>query len=209
MFTVVLTSCNRHDLLRKTLESLSTYIDSHPIKTIIIEDGEVPKPHWLAEQNFPNLGNIEWIQNDPHMGQVKSLDKAYELVTTPFIFSCEDDWEFYKTGFIESSLKILEKYPNILQVWIREQDDTNGHPVVKLPQFDCKTMQNPWGIWGGFSWNPGLRRLSDYKALGQPYSHFGQEHLVSKAYSDMGFHAAITPKGFVHHTGWTRGLPKH
>ena len=182
--TLVITSCNRYDLLAKTLESFYS-VNKYPMKEVIVVE--------------------DWDRE----GQVKAIDKAYARVKTPYIFHCEEDWFFYEGGFIEKSLAILEKYPNILQVWIREHDDTNGHPVVKLPQFDCETMQNPWGIWGGFSWNPGLRRLSDYKALGQPYSHFGQEHLVSKAYSDMGFHAAITPKGFVYHTGWSRGLPKH
>ena len=207
MYTMVLTSCNRHDLLKQTLDSFCSHVDIVPAKTIIIEDGQVSKPVEITENNYPNLGNLVWIQNEVKLGQVLSLDKAYSQVQTQYIFACEDDWCFYEGGFIGSSLKILEKYPNILQVWLREHYDTNGHPVVRLPQFDCETMKADWGIWGGFSWNPGLRRLKDYQAIGN-YSQYEQEHLVSKAYRDLGFHAAITKFGYVRHIGWDRGLPK-
>jgi hypothetical protein len=181
--TLVVTSCGRYDLLAQTLESFYKF-NTYPIKEVIVTE--------------------DWNQES----QVKSLDRAYARVKTPYIFACEDDWQFYKSGFIEESLEILEKYPKILQVWLREHNDTNGHPIVKLPQFDCETMKINWGFWSGFSWNPGLRRLSDYQAIGSSYSKFGQEHLVSKAYADMGYHAAITPFGYVRHIGWTRGLPK-
>jgi len=181
--TLVVTSCGRYDLLAKTLESFYRW-NTYPVSEVIIAED------WERE------------------GQVWHIDLAYSRVKTPYIFACEDDWEFYRTGFIEKSLEILEKYPSILQVWLREHNDTNGHPIVKLPQFDCETMKADWGIWGGFSWNPGLRRLCDYQKIGSSYLKYGQEHLVSKAYQDLGFHAAILPEGYVKHIGWTRGLPK-
>jgi len=30
-----------------------------------------------------------------NIGQIKSIDKAYSMVDTEYIFHCEDDWEFY------------------------------------------------------------------------------------------------------------------
>jgi hypothetical protein len=181
--TLVLTSCGRYDLLAQTLDSFYKY-NTYPIKEVIISE--------------------DWNRD----GQTKSIDRAYSRVTTPYIFHCEEDWVFYKSGFIEKSLEILEKYPNILQVWLREHNDTNGHPIVKLPQFEFETMLNPWGVWGGFSWNPGLRRLADYKALGKTFTELTQEHIVSQVYTSLGFHAAITPTGYVRHIGWDRALPK-
>ena len=204
-YTMVLTSCKRHDLLKETLDSFCQYVDIKPASTIIIEDSNIIRPYWLIENHYSNLGNLIWIQNEGKLGQVPSLDKAYSLVTTPYIFGCEDDWQFYKTGFIEKSLEILEKYPKILQVWLREHNDTNGHPIVKLPEFDFETMAI-WGDWGGFSWNPGLRRLSDYEKIGSSYSKFGTEVSISKEYSNLGFKAAILPEGYVKHIGWGRSM---
>jgi len=185
--TLVVTSCGRNDLLARTLQSFYSF-NSYSMKEVfIVED-------WNKE------------------GQVQGIDKAYARVKTPYIFHCEDDWEFYQPGFIEKSLEILEKYPNILQVWLREHNDTNGHPIVRLPQFDVDTLDANWN-WGGFSWNPGLRRLSDYQLLGKPYTEFRgtsniSEHTLSRHYASLGYHAAITSMGYVRHIGWDRALPK-
>ena len=43
------------------------------------------------------------------------MDRAYSNVTTPFIFHCEDDWEFYRKGFIED-VEILTGQPEIEDV---------------------------------------------------------------------------------------------
>ena len=182
--TLVVTSCGRYDLLAKTLESFYKF-NTYPISEVIVVE--------------------DWNR----AGQIKHIDLAYSRVKTPYIFACEDDWEFYKSGFIEKSLAILEKYENILQVWLREQNDTNGHPVTRQAQFDCDIMKQDWGDWGGFSWNPGLRRLRDYQKIGGSYTKYGQEHLISREYQKLGFHAAILPEGYVKHIGWTRGLPKN
>ncbi|MCQ5167817.1 hypothetical protein NE645_17870, partial [Roseburia hominis] len=40
---------------------------------------------------------------------------AHGLITA-YIFHCEDDWEFYRPGFVEDSRAILENKPEILQV---------------------------------------------------------------------------------------------
>ena len=181
--TLVVTSCGRYDLLAKTLESFYKF-NTYPISEVIVVE--------------------DWNR----AGQIKHIDLAYSRVKTPYIFACEDDWEFYKSGFIEKSLAILEKYSNILQVWLREKNDTNGHPVTRHTQFDCDIMKQDWGDWGGFSWNPGLRRLSDYQKIGGSYAKYGQEHLVSREYQKLGYYAAILPEGYVRHIGWSRGLPK-
>ena len=211
--TLVVTSCGRPDLLNRTLNSFFSF-NRYPVQTILIEDGSANPPSI-------EIPNLTYFANGKRQGQVYSIDRAYQEVKTPYIFHCEDDWEFYKSGFIESSLDILEKYSDILQVWIRAHDDTNGHPLTKLPQFDVQTAvygYAPEGeIWNGFSWNPGLRRLSDYQRLGN-FSRFQStdrksgttEVNISSAYKNLGLHAAILPdpEGYVRHIGWGRSLEK-
>src|ERR1043165_4150995 len=86
-------------------------------------------------------------------------DRAMSEVKTPYVFWCEDDWEFFRSGFLEESLEILEKWPNILQVWLR---DDSSHPVVNDSRFPFPIMQPEWeGGWSGFAFNPGLRRWDD------------------------------------------------
>ena len=53
--------------------------------------------------------------NRENIGQNASIDKMYKNVNTEYIFHCEEDWEFYKSGFIEDSLKVLETQPKRLR----------------------------------------------------------------------------------------------
>lgn len=201
--SLVVTSCSRPDLLKRTLDSFYKY-NTYPIsKVIIIEDGI---------GTTPDIQNIVYL-NSEHRGQVPSIDLAYSYVDTPYIFHCEDDWEFYDYGFIEASLDILEKHNNILQVWLREHNDTNTHPIVKLHEFEFETMRAGMNMWHGFSWNPGLRRLSDYKRIGSYSEYSGHDNASTESnigclYKDLGYHAAILPKGYVRHIGWGRSVTK-
>lgn len=194
--TCVITSCNRIALLRQTIQSLTKYYSFAEI--IIIEDGGAV----LTE--FEKHGT-KVIYNTPKLGQIRSIDIAYSFVKTPYIFHCEDDWEFYRGGFIEESLTILETYPSILQVHLREQNDMNGHPILKLQnRFDLvDTNYN----WKGFSFNPGLRRLSDYKPytkiVGNPSktSSPKDEQKLGQYYFEKGYITAILKQGAVRHIG--------
>lgn len=65
-----------------------------------------------------------------NLGQIKSIDLAYQEVKTDYIFHCEDDWLFYRSGFIEDSMTILESDQSILTVWLRdiEKDIEKNYP---------------------------------------------------------------------------------
>ena len=214
--TLVVTSCGRPDLLERTLESFFA-LNEYPLAgTIIIEDGPANPPV------FP-VPDLTYLANGVRIGQVNSIDRAYSLVQTPYVLHWEDDWETYRGGFIEPSLEILERYSDILQVWIRAHDDTEGHPIVQLPQFNVPTISTDDEGWDGFKWAPGLRRMSDYRRIGgySQFKHrnsFGSELAISNAYHALGYHAAILPDpaGYVRHTGddrslggWWNGRPRY
>jgi hypothetical protein len=218
--TLVITSCNRPCELSKTLISFFKY-NTYPIKTIIIvDDSGVNNCIDNCIKLIPNNINSTIIYNEYNIGQIKSIDKAYSLVETKYIFHCEDDWEFYDYGFIEKSKDILQCSKNILNVWLREYKNfmvvRNGHPINKTI-IDNKyrvllSFKERTNIWSGFSFNPGLRRLEDYK-LFSPYSQFinsdkccvgGVEQALSRIYTENKFVSVITlnEKGFVKHIGW-------
>ena len=196
MITCVITSCNRIDLLRQTIKSLRHYYDFY--QWIIIEDGGGDISEFAGD-------NVTLITNEKRLGQIRSIDKAYKHVKTPYIFHCEDDWDFYRGGFIEESLAILETYPSILQVHLRNKNDMNQHPIIEIDNsFD---LVDPNYKWRGFSFNPGLRRLKDYTPYSaivsnpSPTSSPKDEQKIGEYYYQKGYIAAILKQGAVRHTG--------
>jgi len=218
MITVVITSCGRIDLLKKTIHSFNRY-NTFPVSNLIViddsgnEERQGMIEEYMAAVRFTNRYSVTLIKNKDNIGQVNSIDKVYAMVETPYIFHCEEDWEFYKHGFIEKSIDVLEADEKIITVWLRERHDTNGHPhdeqvyTAKKTQYYLlsKVFQN---IWHGFTWNPGLRRVSDYDLI-KPFSQydFGDgaaiaECHVGQEYEKLGFRGAILTEGYVKHIGY-------
>lgn len=223
--TVVLTSCNRPNELSVTLNTFFKFNTYTLSKFIIIDDSG--KPNCIDEciQYIPEHVERKIIYNDTNIGQINAIDKAYSFVETEYIFHCEDDWEFTHSGFIEKSLDILLHNDKIFTVWLREYKNgrvvRNGHPVkTEIVDDNYRTMlsfKERTNIWNGFTFNPGLRRLCDYKIVA-PYSQYinspecncgGVEQALSSIYYKKGYICAITLKedGYVNHIGWNN--PTH
>lgn len=214
--TLVITSCGRFELLKKTLDSFFKF-NAYPItECIIIDDsGTVTNLDFLKE-HIPV--STKFIVNDQNIGQIQSIDKAYKEVNTPYIFHCEDDWEFFKSGFIEESFKILDADNKVITVWLRSHSDTMRHPIEQVitknnnVEYYYLTI-GYLGKWHGFTLNPGLRRTSDCLKL-YPYSNLEvmvrkkKMMLIGEAdlsvhFFNMGYRGAITTdvEGFVRHIG--------
>ncbi|MCV6631193.1 MAG: glycosyltransferase [Flavobacteriaceae bacterium] len=206
----VMTSCNRFDLMEITISSFLKH-NTFPIEQyIFIEDTNKKESLQKVINKFPELnGKYLLLYNEPKLGQIKSIDKAYSYVNTPYIFHCEEDWEFYRSGFIEDSLQLLEEESQVISIWIRNLNDTNKHPVLPT-RYSTKSGVNYYKLetnylntWHGFTFNPGLRRLKDYKLLGC-YKNVGHEQEINVAYNQKKFFGAILEKDAVRHIGWHR-----
>ena len=187
--TAVITSCGRQDLLEITIDSFLKF-NSYPIQQYIItEDSGIQNVNDSLKAKYSHLP-ILWIENPNRRGQVACIDDAYTRVRTKYIFHCEDDWLFFRPGFIEKSRIILEKSPAILQVWLRSERDTQYHPIepdiLRAVSGDevvyfSRMCRHYLRVFSGFSFNPGLRRKSDYELLA-PYSQYRNEGHISVAY---------------------------
>lgn len=218
--TVVLTSCGRQDLLELTIDSFLRFNTAPLDRFIIIEDGPMARNSRLMAKFQDD--RFLWLATGQRIGQIRAIDLAYQHVRTPYIFHCEDDWEFYAGGFIELSRTVLEHNDAWLQVYIRALDDIYGHPLFddthRAGSATYRVLRHDWdaqfyGLWHGFAFNPGLRRLSDYRRIA-PYSHrvafdpekpWEAERQLSEQYKTLGYFATILTandgRGFVRHTG--------
>jgi hypothetical protein len=221
--TICLTSCGRFDLLEKTITSVAKFWDGPPpIAFFINEDSGLPLPVEIGEFIAWKWPDCEYKEFAGYKNQIAAIDRMYKEVETPYIMHLECDWEFFKTGFVLKSLSILEEKAHIMQIWLRSPNDRNGHPAIGqvLTTEDgvkYQMMKTGYrGVWNGFSFNCGLRRLSDYQKLfpngmyadvhWSPSNPLQAEQLVGKQYFKHGFRAATLLEGFCVHTGINRHI---
>jgi hypothetical protein len=207
-YTALFTSCDRHDLLRETLTSFAATCDQNPVETIIVEDSALPEPEWLRSIN--GLGKVTWVSNGQRCGQLFSCDRLWKFCKTEWAVWCEDDWLFTEHRWLERSYEIMRDNPDIFTVSIRSDWH---HPLVADPKGRAFKIAEPgWcGGWGGFSFNPGLRRKSDYERIGTYGSHgsygahgFQNELAISQLYMALGYTVASLTGGNCHHIGGGR-----
>jgi GT2 family glycosyltransferase len=206
--TVVFTSCGRFGFLKETVDSFLSQ-NTYPIKEyIVIENSGNSQSFFELSNIFKNIENVKIIINEQNIGQVSSIDKAYEFVETDYIFHCEDDWKFINSGFIEKSLDILIEVPNISNVNIRRRNDNSKgsfHPIVGPFKLKDQSkyyiyQQNYLGEWHGFSWNPGLRRNKEYQLV-KPYKQYTNEQGVNQKMKELGFFSACLEDSYCIHIG--------
>lgn len=171
--TVVITSCNRPNQLEKTIKSFLKF-NTFPIaKFIVIEDGGSQKALMTAKDLLGEAGNV-FILNSNNLGQLNSIDIAYQQVNTEFIFHLEDDWEFTSAGFIEKSISTLRVNPNYIFLSLRAMTDQNNHPFVESEGEFNRLLPFWKGVWVGFGFNPSLRRRADYIMIGSCFGRWNK-----------------------------------
>lgn len=205
--TLILTACNRVDLLKKTMDSFFE-LNTYPIKRFIAHnDGD----DRLFRQIIKRYPQIEWHFSGKRIGYARSLDKLIAMVETDYIWSTEEDWSYYQNpGFIERSIDILENYPEINQVWVRDQSD-HGHPlgdIYNICNYEVRpVLTNYKKIWHGFSLNPGLRRMTDLKKFfpdGLSNCGDGDEATLSQHVNKFNYQSVSLVKSSIKHIGYNR-----
>lgn len=188
--TFALTSCGRFNLLELTLSTFLSH-NTYPIdRFLLIEDSGNEAVRDICSK-FSSA--IEVIINSKHMGLMSSLDLLYRKIDTEFIFHCEDDWVFYRNGFIEDSIPLLEQNPFMSMVSCRGEGLNVAHNAnyksatkMRLGSVSYRFPPPIGNPWCGYSFNPGLRRLSNIKQIGY-FTAFKNESAVNNRFTELGF----------------------
>lgn len=225
--SVVITSFNRLDLLQRTIDTFNQ-CNTYPIERfIVIEDSgslqmKEAAEAFLSSRQDPLVEEYMFLFNERTKGQVQSIDIAYSRVETPYVFHSEDDYEYFKHGFIERSLAVMEKDPKIMQVWIRKTTDVMGQPIRpelhSAVSIDGNVPVNYYIMgehqeWYGFAFQCGLRKMECWHKAG-PYNDLSpetdfpsqRECKIGIALWKLGYKAAILPEGYARHTGMDRSV---
>jgi GT2 family glycosyltransferase len=204
--TLVLTSCNRLDLLQRTISSMpKNELNSIPKKILIDDSSDVDCFEKLKhEVEYGYLKDWTLILNYEKLGQPASIDRAYQEVNTDYVFHCEDDWNFSGDDFIQKCLNILDKYDNVLQVTFRKD---SPHPVCDEiyeagSDFEFEVLIPGYNGWPGFTYNPNIFRFSAYQKIG-PIGNRSEKD-IGLIYKDMELFTVALKDRYVNHIGHSR-----
>lgn len=209
---VVCLSCGRFQELLKMVESFYNTNTIDINNFIIIDDSNNKK--MLEINNYYEDVNIIQI---PENGHSNNLNMAFDLANklkSKYIFLVEEDWIFTKPFYIEQSKKILKSDNKIINVWLRDLNDTNGHPLNKYnhKNINYLTLEKYYN-WHGFTFNPSLKRVKDF--INIDFNNFKDDkkhYLMEKKADDYffinGFYSVILPIAYIYHTGYIPSIPK-
>lgn len=205
--TLILTACNRTDLLKKTLSSFFA-LNTYPIKRFIAHNDGDDRMFAQIRKHYPQ---IEWHFSGKRIGYARSLDKLLSMVDTEYVWSTEEDWLYYQNpGFIAKSMVILETDWNIKQVWVRDLND-HTHPHGEEMEINGikvrPVIPGYRKVWNGFSLNPSLRRMSDLKIFfpdGLANCGDGDEATLAQHTAKYNYKAVSLVESSIKHIGWNR-----
>jgi hypothetical protein len=195
-----LTIGRRPTLLRQTLESLLPRANFK--KIIAINDFRDEETNDV----FKNLCPAGILINlDEQIGHHRAVDLMYSKVNSPYILHCEDDWLFNSDLMLSESIQLLQGNKKIGSVCLRTIEDYNlsikdkSNAIVhELNDIKFCRLDGLHEQWHGYTFNPHVTSLSQWKEFG-PYSAFKKErHLSRKLRSAGTFVAYLQPGSCVH-----------
>lgn len=199
-YTTVLTSCGRFDLLGETVASFLQHFATD--KVIVAEDSERPEEAAAFSKAFPA---VDMRVNQPKLGQLRSIDKLYATLTTPYIVHLEDDWGFTRSIDLDRVVDFLEARPDISVVCIAHRiydprfakhAHAESHAGIDYLVWDLDAHPK----WFSYSFNPSVARLSFWKEYG-PFAQYVTEEDLSKLCKDKGMRIALVTPGIADHIG--------
>jgi hypothetical protein len=206
--TFVLTSCGRFDLLAETMLTFLANNTAPIARYVIVEDsGRASVRDAIGGLGIP----IDFLVNDPPVGQMASIDRAYATVDTPYISHCEDDWRFLRGGFIEDSRIVLDARPDVSAVICRRTGQVVWHDIAyqhakpaSVAGVGFRTARRGFHAqWGGYTFHPGLRRRADWARLGS-FAANGHEIDASAWFKAQGMTLAYLDRPACETTGANR-----
>lgn len=178
LFTVVVTSCGRYDLLDRTIASFDRWFDADRI--IIAEDSA---DHAGARAFAARHPKVDLRINDPKLGQMRSIDRLYGEVSTPYVIHLEDDWEFTRAIDLSRIVAMLEARADITVALLAHREYAPRYEE-RARMMDEQGLRYKYfehdahPLWFSYSFNPSIARMALWREIG-PFARFETEEKLS------------------------------
>lgn len=201
--TLCLTIGKRPNELRQTLQSLLSKAQFKHI--IAINDFGDEETNAVFRELCPQG---ELISLGYNLGHHKAIDYMYAKITSPYVFHCEDDWEFDSLPNFEKIIEFLKHESKITLVCLRKMNDmvfdaAQQQQIIhrSTPWIDVVEVHSIHEQWYGYSFNPHIASIETYKALA-PFAQFKKERHISRAFRAQDRYMVYLKEGSCQHIGF-------
>jgi hypothetical protein len=208
--TLCITMGRRPELLRQTLESLNRWCTFD--KVIAINDFRDEATNKAFLEVFPGG---ELISLSEQLGHHRAIDYMYAKVETPYIFHCEDDWEFDAPFDLEAMKNLMAQNPAISQVCFRKisdfsPDDVDHAKIVEVVAegMSYLRLDQVHKQWHGYTFNPHLVSRKLWSEIGG-FGAFKKERHISRVLRAQGRYVAYLNPGICSHLGEDQSVSLH
>ena len=104
--TAVISFLNEGEEVRRTVESILEFSEDN-VDIIVINDGS----HTLYdyEEMLKPFENVTYFRNEKRLGVATCRDMGVELAKTPYFILLDSHMRFYKTGWVDKIVNLLEE----------------------------------------------------------------------------------------------------
>ncbi|MET0605118.1 MAG: hypothetical protein ABWZ80_01560 [Beijerinckiaceae bacterium] len=149
--------------------------------------------------------------NDPKLGQMRSIDRLYDSVVTPYVIHLEDDWEFIRPIELERIVGMLEKRPDVSVALLAHREYAphleRGARLTGIDGLAYKCFEHDTHpLWFSYSFNPSIVRIDLWRRLG-PFAKYETEEKLSGELKKQGMRIALLWPPIGRHIGDDRHVP--
>lgn len=203
--TTFVISCDRLNLLEETLKSFFA-TNTVTTKMVIVDDSGNPEVFDKLVERYGSFSDVVCFPEN--RGLWWAMDFMVSYCYTPYIFYLEDDWQFFRSGYIQKSKEILEKYRDIgtvdcsFRTFEWQGMDGYDRNLVDGEFYNKK----PWRItnnhlcWYGWIGSPNLRRRDDLIQLGRVEKGYNEWN-IDRKFMALGYKAVFLKDKYVDHLG--------
>jgi hypothetical protein len=207
ILTVLVLSCRRVELLRRTLpplrEHFATLETNLGVQWVCFDNGSLLTRSELLQLDFDLV-----LLSKQNLGQGPAINHLFSSVRTPYFLLLEDDWELVnpeRIHFVSESIGFMAAHPDVGTVKLDTCHflDFKDTKVYSGPycSSESKTpfyIQNPEMLWGGFCFPPSITKTEIMRKAGacteeQPYRRGWAESYCSAHFSRISY-AAKSPE---------------
>ena len=191
IFAILITTKNRCDELRFTLDKIHSLISRNEVECVVFDDGSDDETSAMVTRNFPE---ITLLRNESSKGLIYCRNKMLNTTTAEYSISLDDDAHFLSENPLEIIASHFDKNPNcgVIAFRIFWSKSKPQNSVTDQQQSRVRGFVGCGHAWKMSVWN----KIQNYPEW---FEFYGEEDFAGKQLSKKNYTIDYLPEILIQH----------